>query len=257
MNEELREKLQQLLQDRTHGATYLQEKILEPLIESKDNITPDILKWVSTNIRENFPPMVQMHYLAYHLENYEGNIIEGILELKTQLKKIHEEPVKKCVQLIKELGISKIATISHSKMVISTLTTLHQKGWNFSVTVGEGYPALEGYKTAEELREQGIRTYIVKDEHLAKLSRKKEIILIGCDAMGKEWLINKIGSYELTITGGLAGIPTIVCSSEDKIVKPQFMGYQYDTDFLRKFKKEITDMQMELIPTTAIWKIIS
>ncbi len=257
MSKEVIGKLQQLLEDRTHGATYLQEKIIEVLIEYEKEITPEILKWTAAEIRKNFPPMIQMHYIAYHLENYRDNLKEHLIDFRTHLKKIHQEPVKKCVNFLKKLEVKKLVTISHSKMVISSLIALREEGKDFTVTVGEGHPAMEGYKTAEELRKHGIRTFVTKDENLAKLSRKRDIVLIGCDAMGKEWLINKIGSYELIITGALAATPTVLCSSEDKIVRPQLTSYKYDTDFLRNFKKEITEMKMELLPTTAIWKIIT
>ena len=255
MNQELPQKLQEILLDREHGATYIQEKILEYLVDENAPITKELLNKLAVEINKNFPAMVQMRFLSYKLKNTSGEKKE-ILEIKTELVKKHKKAIKKCVDLLKKISPQKIATISHSSMVISSLIEYHKLGVDFTVTVGEGKPAREGKITAQILRSEGIKAYICKDENLSKISRGKNLIIIGCDAAGKEWITNKVGSYELVIVGGLAGVPTVLCGTEDKVVRPEFFGYKYDTDFLREFKNEITEMQMEIVPTSIIWKKI-
>ncbi len=251
------EEIAQLLNDREHGASWIQERLIDTLIRYGHELSSDTLHEISEAIRENFPAMVQMHHLASELSRIENDIPERLRETKEKFAGYHEEAHRKCVRILKRRQPKKIATISFSSHVIRALIAYRKSGAIFSVTIGEGNPAREGQLAAEILRENGIRTYICKDENLARLSRKKDLIMIGSDAIGEEWLINKAGSYELVIYGALSKVPTLVCSSRDKVVIPHVMNFRYDTDFLREFKDEITAMHLEVVPTSIIWKIVT
>ncbi len=256
MRGNLPDNLLTLLRDRTHGATYIQEKIIDEL-SALQRFEPSLLVNLAEGLRQSYPAMVQLHHLSSKLEECaekrENNCVK---KLKEFFGEMHNRAVNKCVEEILKLGPSRITTISHSSQVIKVLTRLKKKGHKFTLLVGEGKPAKEGLVTARVLREAGIKSYVCKDGNLAKYARRRDLILTGTDAFGKEWLINKIGSYELVIKGGLAGVPTIVCASEDKRVVPDIMNYSFDTDFLRNFKREITEMQMEVVPTSIVWKLI-
>ncbi len=248
--------IEKLLQDREHGATWIQEQLINALLTESAHLSLWEIKDISLKIKENYSAMVQLQHLSFALSSLDGDIKNGLEEIKKRFENFHNDSLESCVEFLLNNKPNRIVTISYSSQVLNTLISYRKRGGNFTVLIGEGNPAKEGIIAANYLRKNRIRTYICKDEHLAKLARKKDIILIGSDAIGQEWLINKVGSYELVIVGAMSGVPTILCGTKDKVVHPEIMGYKFDTDFLIEFKDEITKMHLEIVPTSIIWEKI-
>ena len=96
----------------------------------------------------------------------------------------------------------RIFTHCHSTNVVNSLIYSKKKGRQFQVYNTETRPLYQGRKTAEELREAGIKvtmfidsaaaTAIEKEDEKDKIYADK--IFLGADALLKDGIINKIGS---------------------------------------------------------------
>ena len=98
---------------------------------------------------------------------------------------------------------STILTHCHSSAVIELLERAWEKKINFRVVATETRPLLQGKITAKELSESGIPVVYTDDTapgHLFQMHKRKiNLVLFGIDAIRKEGVVNKVGSYLLAV----------------------------------------------------------
>ncbi|MCP4762108.1 MAG: S-methyl-5-thioribose-1-phosphate isomerase [archaeon] len=108
-----------------------------------------------------------------------------------------------------------IMTHCHSSITTGILIEAHEQGKNFSVICTETRPRHQGYLTAKELTDAGIKTTLICDSAMRWAMRNFDIgfILIGADAITSEGtVLNKIGSRLLALAAREMHIPLYVAT---------------------------------------------
>jgi len=98
---------------------------------------------------------------------------------------------------------STVLTHCHSSVVVELLKKAWKNKIKFRVIATETRPLLQGIRTAKELSESGIPVIYSDDSaygHFWQLHKRKiTIVLFGIDAIRKEGIVNKIGSYPISV----------------------------------------------------------
>lgn len=109
-----------------------------------------------------------------------------------------------------------VLTLSYSGTVVNVLKTAAKKK-DIKVTVAESFPLGEGRRTADILSKAGIEVTLIADSMVFAEARDSDLCLVGADAITPQALINKVGTYAITLASVQAGIPAYVASSTLKV----------------------------------------
>lgn len=113
----------------------------------------------------------------------------------------------------------RLATYSYSGSVAAVLEALHAAR-PLHVACSEGRPALEGRRLAARLAAGGIPVTLFADGAIGHALASAEAVLVGADAVGPEWFLNKSGTRMLAAAAAQQGVPVHVVASRDKFVSP-------------------------------------
>ena len=118
-----------------------------------------------------------------------------------------------------------VLTISYSGTVVNVLKTIAKKK-DIKVIVAESFPLGEGRRTADILAKAGIETTLITDSMVFAEARNSDLCLVGADAITRQALINKVGTYAAVLGSVQAGIPSYIASSTLKVtsqLRPEWM----------------------------------
>lgn len=121
---------------------------------------------------------------------------------------------------------STILTHCHSAAVVSLLSYARKKKIKFKVVVTETRPRYQGKITAKELEHAGIDVTYIIDAAAGEFINKIDAMVVGCDSIRKEGIVNKIGTYPLAVL------------AHEKKVPVYFVGGTIKLDIRKKFKIE-------------------
>lgn len=153
------------------------------------------------------------------------NLVKIILETKDQklfdklIKKIkldNENIARYGEKLIKNNYV--VHTHCHSTSAIAVIKEAAKKK-KFMVVADETRPKLQGIKTAKELsRVKNIKVILITDDAAGIalspfIPPNDDIVIVGADAIRKEGIVNKIGTYLLAVAASEQGIPFYVAAS--------------------------------------------
>jgi eIF-2B alpha/beta/delta-like uncharacterized protein len=127
-------------------------------------------------------------------------------------------------EIISDLGAAlikdgmNIFTHCHSSSVIRILKKAKEQGKKFSVVCFETRPLYQGRITAKELMELGIITTLTIDSAMTEAFEQfpPNIAFVGCDALTKNYFVNKIGTDTLANISKKHKVPFYVCSETFK-----------------------------------------
>jgi len=100
-----------------------------------------------------------------------------------------------------------ILTHCHSEDVVEFLKTAKEKKMKFKVIVTETRPLYQGTITAKELSDSDIPVTYVIDSAAGYFVKDIDLMIFGCDAVRKEGIVNKIGTYPLAVVAKENKIP--------------------------------------------------
>lgn len=103
--------------------------------------------------------------------------------------------------------------------MIEVLKQAKKQGKKFNVFVTETRPNMQGINTAKELVQQKIPVCYIIDSAAGFFARQFNMVLVGADALRKEGLVNKIGTYLLALCAKENNIPFYSVASTMKIDK--------------------------------------
>jgi translation initiation factor 2B subunit (eIF-2B alpha/beta/delta family) len=108
-----------------------------------------------------------------------------------------------------------LATWSASGPVREVISRMARR---MAVTVrcAEARPALEGRRLAGALARAGARVEVFADGALAAAVADADAVLVGADAIGEGWFVNKAGTRAVALVASAAGVPTYVLAGRDK-----------------------------------------
>ncbi len=92
-----------------------------------------------------------------------------------------------------------VLTHCHSSSVVEIFKKAFEKKNKFEVIVTETRPLYQGEKTAKELSRAGISVIYIDDSAPGHFIDQVDMLILGIDSIRKEGVVNKIGSYMLSI----------------------------------------------------------
>ena len=92
-------------------------------------------------------------------------------------------------------------------------------GKSFRVIVTETRPRMQGKITAKELLDAGIEVTYIVDSAASSFLDETNAVIMGTDAIRKEGIYNKIGSYMIALAAKKKGVPVYILGDTLKIDK--------------------------------------
>jgi ribose 1,5-bisphosphate isomerase len=86
------------------------------------------------------------------------------------------------------------------------------------VCCSESRPALEGRRLASHLASGGVPVTCFSDAAIAHALAAADAVIVGADAVGPEWFLNKSGTRMLAAAAAQQGVPVYVAATRDKFV---------------------------------------
>jgi translation initiation factor 2B subunit (eIF-2B alpha/beta/delta family) len=111
----------------------------------------------------------------------------------------------------------RLVTLSYSGTVAAVFDALHRER-PIRVSCNESRPALEGRRLASRLASGGIPVTCFGDAAIGQALAAADALLVGADAVGPEWFMNKSGTRMLAAAAAHQGIPVYVIAARDKFV---------------------------------------
>ncbi|MCD6512437.1 MAG: hypothetical protein J7K61_02405 [Thermoplasmata archaeon] len=212
--------------DKLSGASEIEKRFVEELMEGKSKLFDIAYKWISS-----YPSMAPMWNIS--------NITFIYREKKKIAEKIdefHKEGEYILKEAIKVIEGKKVITYSRSSSVIRLL-----KEKKFNVICSEGRPNYEGRSMAAELN-----ATLVIDAALPSFIPSADFVIVGADAIVKSGFVNKVGTKTLAVIATHYDKPFYVIASPSKIFPFVMLKYE-DKKEIWEYDKAI-NFYFELIP---------
>jgi ribose 1,5-bisphosphate isomerase len=123
--------------------------------------------------------------------------VESINGLIDKLNRATAEIAKRGSRLIK--NGSKIMTHCHSGEALAVIKQAWKEGKKMTIYATETEPKHQGIKTALELSEIGINVVLIIDSAIEYFMDEVDMVIVGSDAIRKEGVVNKIGTYPIAV----------------------------------------------------------
>jgi len=185
--------------------------------------------------------------------------IEKIDEIIRRIKQSYKKIALFGAPLIKKNYV--VHTHCHSTEALAIVKEAAKKK-KFTVVVDETRPREQGIKTAKELSKIKNISVILITDNAAGLALSPfiepndDIVLVGCDALRKEGVVNKIGTYLLAVAASEQGIPFYVAGSSLKVDKREKVEIEMrpPNEVYRKIKNvKIINPAFDITP----WKYVT
>ncbi|VVB61252.1 Ribose 1,5-bisphosphate isomerase [uncultured archaeon] len=141
--------------------------------------------------------------------------IDSIKELKTFFQIAMENVVENGAKLIKDDMV--VMTHCHSSEAVLALKAAKTNGRRFKVIVTETRPKMQGIRTAQELASAKIPVEYAIDSAAGLYMKDASIVILGCDAIRKEGIYNKIGTYMIALCAKEHDVPVYFIADSLKI----------------------------------------
>lgn len=212
--------LEQILNDRTHGASVLLEQTCDWLRESLKEgvlIPPDV-----------FDQLVRAHAgmaCFFHLRNWMGTHKLTLQSLAAFEDRVHWEweMTLKRFQDNFPSRAKRLSVFSHSGVVIRALKELARLDLELDVALNG--PSCEGRCMAADLTEAGFKQVTLRtDGDWFSRLPEQDALIMGCDAYSNERFINRAGSGGAVDLAGAADIPVLVVAGPMKRLPDAVLG---------------------------------
>lgn len=146
-------------------------------------------------LEEARPTAVVLHNCLVILKR--DKKVETINKLLRQLRETTKKITIKGGHLIKD-GYT-IMTHCHSGEAMEVIKEAWKDKKKISVYATETRPKEQGIKTAKELARKGLPVILIVDSAIEFFIKDVDIVIIGADAIRKEGVVNKIGTYPMAV----------------------------------------------------------
>ncbi len=125
---------------------------------------------------------------------------EAARNLADQIQRIQNAETRICQEALSVFEReSTVLTHSRSSAVLSAIRAAARAGRCSKVICTESRPQLEGVALAEELSRDGMEVDLTGDAAAPYLADRADLILVGADGIHRQGLINKLGTYALSL----------------------------------------------------------
>lgn len=128
-------------------------------------------------------------------------------------------------------GRKRLLTLSASRAVKEALL-----GWDGEIVVCESRPKREGIALARELAQSGARVTVIADAALGVHVPRCDAVIVGADAIGDGFLVNKVGTRAAVLLAKEAGVSAYAVAQTHKVSParwPHALGRQEAADLAR------------------------
>ena len=253
---------QEILEDRTHGASVLIDWTLEfltgiPEVRNAELLLTEVEKTLSAN-HAGIPALINI-----------CNLLRAELQAEQTLKSAADALLKKRAEhktsVILEAGklISaspKVMSISYSGLVRDAILKARELGSHPTLFIGEGRPQNEGLLLAVELAQKGIETVVFTDIAFANFLKEVQLVIVGADAVFENSFINKVGTRILLDFARLNSVKTVLLYDFTKLVPPELKPREFQShpekeilgDFSPPQSLRVVNRYFEEIPISLI-----
>uniref|UniRef100_A0A7S1HR32 Translation initiation factor eIF2B subunit alpha n=2 Tax=Eukaryota TaxID=2759 RepID=A0A7S1HR32_9EUKA len=110
-----------------------------------------------------------------------------------------------------------VMVLGYSSVMLNLLETAVSKGKFFTVIVAESKPGKEGLRMYKALERAKIQVSMILDAQVAHKLEEVDMVLTGAEAVAESGgIINKIGTYQMSLLAGVKGIPVYVAAESYK-----------------------------------------
>ncbi|OGI12139.1 hypothetical protein A3K64_02285 [Candidatus Micrarchaeota archaeon RBG_16_36_9] len=170
---------------------------------------------VAKRIENTRPTEVVLHNCLEIIKKEKN--IKTIDRLIRKLNQSTKEIAKRGSRLIK--NNYNIMTHCHSSEVCAVIEHAWKEGKKITVYATETRPKGQGIKTARELSRKGIHVILIVDSAIEYFMREIDIVMVGCDAMRREGVVNKIGTCPMAVIAKKHNKPFYVVGNTLKLDK--------------------------------------
>ncbi len=229
----IEELLYNIINDKTSGSSFLAEKIKKLLKKTPDNKLIDFSREI---LKSHFIMAAVVNEVNISLlERIEGYKIKKPKRRRILLNKFWKN----------HSSASSILTVSYSKQVIELLKESPRK---LKVFCGISHPKKEGLILKKELNPYH-DVNIIEDAEMCRYAELVDIIIFGADLITENYLLNKIGSFQLAVCGKYFKKKVVFISTGNKYLTEEMMNLLKPL-YERKLKSP--DSVFEKIPINLI-----
>jgi len=215
MKKEVKNIIQGIKEVRIHGASNIAKAALKAYLLEPTSAVKKAL----VNARPTEPLLVNV---VNKLDRCMRTEKSQCVNVPSHFPQAQEKINKQVFKLIKNSDV--IFTHCYSTNVVRALVYARKHGKRFEVYNTETRPLFQGRETAKELGKAGIPVTTFIDAAMAialenkQGAKKVSRIFIGCDAILKNGIINKIGSGIIAELSGLNKIPLYIIADSWKFI---------------------------------------
>lgn len=155
-----------------------------------------------------------------------------------------------------------ITTLSYSKSLLEVLKLLYKENPGLKIFIMESRPMYEGRIFAKELIKVGFDCTILIDAMMSYAVANSDAVIVGADQILKNGnVVNKVGSYALSLCAKEMKKPFYVVATKDKIINSRrFVPEQKNFSEVWNYKNKklrVINFYFEVIPKKLITKILT
>lgn len=227
--------LQAIERDKTSGAFELAEKAVQAtllFVKGSGDLSSErflarfsTFTWRLLQAQPSMAPLLNLvNALWLKLEGTREEEIREAIEEEAKaflagMRAASEQVARRGAGLLQKAEA--VLTYSYSSTVLNALTFAKRQGARCSILCSEGRPGGEGLKLAKLLTEKGISVTLAVDAALPGLVQEVDLCLVGADALLPSGLVNKVGTYALSLAARVERVPFyVLCDSRKFLPKP-------------------------------------
>lgn len=204
----LKEKIIRIKEDRVSGSTAITENACELMAQAlSSGMSREELRGELMEILNAHRPMALLHNCIRDF--LRGGDPEEFME---GVRKRTERAARNAAHHLR--GMERVLTISSSSAVEMALSSF--EGTVFAM---ESRPMLEGVLMAERLSKSGRDVYVVTDAYGISMVARGEVdaVVVGADSLYRDCIINKVGTYALSVACEKSGAEFMAVLTSDKM----------------------------------------
>ena len=207
--------------------------IFQTIMKEKKAEKPEVLRSYLTEAAKQLVGVQPAMAPVFHLSN---SVLIAIKDCQSS-----DELIEKCQSTLDEFektlcaSAARIADLAYdliepgsvvfaysfSSTVVSPLLNARSRGRYFRVACTESRPSLEGRKLASRLNSGGIEVIHTFDTAMGLILPACSVAFMGCDCMALPGVVNKVGSWMLSVGCRELKVPLYALSGTEKFVSEE------------------------------------
>lgn len=208
--------IEQVRRDNRSGAAELARRAAVELARWAGGRSPDEIAAAARELVRAQPRMAPILHLAGAVLANPRQVASACEAFAERLARASEAVARHAAALLSQEDV--VATHSRSSTVLATLRNAFAQGKRFTVLLTESRPLAEGVTLARELAAAGIPVRLFTDAAVGWIVSEARIVLVGADAVTREGVINKVGTWPLVLAARERAVAAFALASSDKFV---------------------------------------